>query len=265
MTGGADLVETGETSKRTGLTIFIPCYNEAGNIAVTLDTVREACRDADFWYEVLVYDDGSTDSTGEVVTRYVETHGETDRIHLIRCEKNCGIGINYYRAAERGRGDYFLVVFGDNSEPVESLRKVLNLIGKADVIIPYFDTRLFDTRFNGDRRNFIRRLISQIFAWIVRLIGGHNIHYFNGFVIHRRENVLKFRSETYGLGYQAELLCKVLSEPNVSFLEVKVFNNDRKSGMPTAFKPRNVFSVIHSLWRILAYRLRYPHGSGGRS
>ena len=97
-------------------------------------------------------------------------------------------------------------------------------------------------------------MISIVFAWIVRVISGHNIKYFNGFVIHRRANVLRHRSETYGLGYQAELLCAVLSEPGTSFLEVKVFNYDRVEGMPTAFKLRNIVSVAGSLWRILKSR-----------
>jgi glycosyltransferase involved in cell wall biosynthesis len=242
------------------LTIFVPCYNEERNIAVTLDTIDEATRGFAFTYEVLVYDDGSSDATAEVTRRYIQEHNAADRIELISNPQNAGIGINYFRAAERGRGEYFIVIFGDNAEPVEALRRVLNLIGKADVIIPYFDTRLLDLRFNGDNRSLARRAISIAFAWIVRVFSGHNIRYFNGFVIHRRANVLKHKSETYGLGYQAELLCKVLSEPGTTFLEVKVFNNDRKEGMPTAFRLRNIVSVLGSLFRILAYRLRYPRG-----
>jgi len=236
------------------LTIYVPCYNEERLVERTLDTIREATAGFDFTYEVLVYNDASTDRTGEVTAAYIERNGLQDRFFLINNEKNAGIGINYYRAAERGRGEYYIVVFGDNAEPLESLRRVFNLIGKADVIIPYFDTRLFDMRFNGDNRNFIRRFISVTFSWIVRLIGGHNIRYFNGFVIHRRANVLRHRTDTYGLGYQAELLCSLLSEPGVSFLEVKVFNYDRVEGMPTAFKPRNIVSVLGSLWRILKRR-----------
>jgi glycosyltransferase involved in cell wall biosynthesis len=205
-------------------------------------------------YEVLIYDDASQDHTSDVVSDYIAQHALGSTFFLIRNSVNAGIGVNYFRAAERGRGEYFIVIFGDNAEPVESLRRVFNLIGKADIIIPYFDTRLFDLRFNGDNRSFSRRAISVLFAWIVRLISGHNIKYFNGFVLHRRVNVLRYRRDTYGLGYQAELLCSVLSEPSVSFLEVKVFNYDRVEGVPTAFKPKNIVSVMGSLWRILRAR-----------
>lgn len=240
---------------RVDLTIFVPCYNEEKLILRTLDTIREAAADFKMTYEVLVYDDASTDGSAARVRGYIAEQQLGDRYFLVANERNAGIGVNYFRAAERGRGEYFLVLFGDNVEPAEAMRRIFNLMGKADVVIPYFDTRLFDLRLNGDNRALIRRLLSILFAQLVRMISGHNVHYFNGPVMHRRANVLKHRIATYGLGYQAELLCRVLNEPGVTFLEVKIFNIDRAEGMPTAFKPKNVVSVLKSLGRMFRYRL----------
>ncbi len=247
-------VETDGARPGVDLSIFVPAFNEEKLIVRTLNTIRTATAGFPFTYEVLVYDDASRDRTAEITRQYIQENHLENQFFLVSNAQNAGIGVNYFRAAARARGEYFIVIFGDNAEPVESLRRVLNLLGKAEVIIPYFDTRLFDLRFNGDTRGFHRRLISLTFAWIVRLFSGINVHYFNGFVLHKRANILKYPSNTYGLGYQAELLCKVLSDPNVSFLEVKVFNNDRSEGSATAFKPKNVVSVIGSLWRILANR-----------
>lgn len=239
------------------LTIFVPCYNEALLIERTLDTIREAADGFPFRYEVLIYDDASKDRTSEVVQAYIAKQRlSTDQFVLIRNEKNAGIGINYFRAAERGRGEYFIVLFGDNSEPASSIRKMFDLLGKADVIIPFIDSRVFNTRFNSDHRGMLRRICSINFARLVRLFSGHRIRYFNGFVLHRRANVLKHRISTYGLGYQAELLCRVLNDPEVTYLEVRVPCDSRTDGSSTAFKPRNVVSVAGSLCRILMYRLR---------
>jgi len=237
-----------------GLTVFVPCYNEEKLIALTLDHIQEAFEGFQFSYEVLIYDDASTDRSAEAIQAYVRSHHLEQRITLATNAENRGIGVNYFRAAERGRGEYFIVVAGDDGEPVETLRRVVSLMGKADVIIPYFDTRLFNLRLNGDNRVFSRRLISICFASLVRLLSGIHLHYFNGCILHRRENVLKYRVQTYGLGYQAEMLCKILSNPEVRFLEVKVYNQDRMSGKTTAFKPKNVVSVIASFGRILANR-----------
>lgn len=251
---------TPESSPSNGtvdVTIYVPCYNEEKLVCETLKTILEAVSTLPITYEVLIFDDGSKDRTSEVARAFIAGKNIGDRFQVIRHDQNRGIGVNFFDAAERGRGTYFIVVAGDDGEPAETLRRVLNLMGKADAVIPYFDTRLFDLRFNGDNRIFIRRLLSIWFAWIVRFISGHNIHYYNGCILHRRVNVLKHRVEAFGLAYQAEMLCKILSEPGASFLEVKVYNRDRVSGTTTAFRWRNIMSVAASLGRILRDRLAY--------
>jgi len=239
------------------LTVFVPCYNEEKLIARTLDTIRRATAAFNFTYEVLIYNDGSTDRSSEIISDYIRSHHLEGQFELVSPARNLGIGVNYFLAAERGKGKFFVVFFGDNSEPVESMELVFKLMGKADVIIPYIDSRLLPSRFNTDHRSLVRRFFSINFARLVRLFSGHQIRYFNGFVMHRRDLVLKYRGTAYGLGYQAELLTQILDEPGISFLEVKVTCADRESGTPTAFKPKNVVSVVGSLGRILYRRLTW--------
>lgn len=236
------------------LTIYVPCYNEERLIAKTLGTICDALSRFSFSYEILVFDDGSKDRSVEVVQDFIKQHNLSGKIRVISDGTNRGVGANYFRAAEMGRGEYFIVFFGDNSEPLESMIKMFNLMGKADVIIPYIDTRFLDNKFNSDHRGILRRATSIVYASIVRLISGLRLHYFNGFVMHRRETVLKNKVPASGLGYQSEMLCKVLQDPNVSFLEVRVSCWSREEGMPTAFRFRNVISVVGSLCRIFRNR-----------
>ena len=236
------------------VTLYVPCFNEERSVVSTLDTIRGAMQELALRYEVLVYDDGSSDRTADVVRQYLDENPGEQNITLIQRERNYGIGVNYFDAADKAQGRYFMCVSGDDSEPKECLKRVLNLMDKADVIVPHCDTRLFDLRFNGDCRGIHRRFISILFAWIVRTVSGHNLRYFNGCVLHRTANVRKFRAPVYGLGYQAELLCRVLNQPHVTYLEVKIYNNDRRYGMPTAFKPKNIVSVLGSLSRIFRER-----------
>ncbi|OGV46273.1 MAG: hypothetical protein A2X46_18515 [Lentisphaerae bacterium GWF2_57_35] len=239
-------------SDHVDLTVYVPCYNEEKLILKTLDTIRQAASGFSFKYEVLVFDDGSKDRSADLVREYIQKNHLEGQFELVSEGKNRGVGANYFRAAERGRGTYFIVFFGDNSEPVESMIKMFDLMGKADVIIPYIDSRFRDTKFNSDHRGFLRRATSITYASFVRFLSGHRLHYFNGFVMHRRENVLKNRVPASGLGYQSEMLCKVLEDPNVTFLEVRVSCWSRESGMPTAFRLKNVISVAGSLWRIFS-------------
>lgn len=239
---------------KVDLTIFVTCYNEQDLITSALDTVRETMALFPYTYEVLIYDDASRDNSVQVIRDYIRRHGLEGQFELVVNEVNQGIGVNYFRAAERGRGEYFLIIHGDNAVPTDSIKHVVKLMGMADIIVPYYGTRLFSRKFNCDHRNFMRRFLSIWFARIVRLLSGHELRYFNGLVLHKRKNVLKYRGTAYGLGFQAELLCRILNDPNVSYLEVKIHNYDRTAGPTSAFKLRNIISVCGSLWRIFLNR-----------
>jgi glycosyltransferase involved in cell wall biosynthesis len=207
-------------------------------------------------YEVLIFDDCSRDNSVAVVNDFLDQNRLRDRFYLITNQTNVGIGVNYFKAAERGRGKYFFIVHGDNAIDEDSLISIMALLGKADVIVPYYNTTLFSNRMNFDHRAFSRRITSIVFVKLVQLLSGHNLRYFNGLVLHKRENVLKYRTDAFGFGYQAELLCRLLNDPHTSFLEIRMHNWDRSSGESTAFRMKNVLSVLGSLGRIFSDALR---------
>ena len=60
--------------------VLIPVYNESATVSSVLDAVR-----GHFSGEVIVVDDGSTDSTGHVLTT-------RDDVTVVRLDRNCGYG-----------------------------------------------------------------------------------------------------------------------------------------------------------------------------
>ena len=114
------------------ITLFVPCYNEAGNIEGTFDVIAEACSQTGISYEVIVTDDASKDGTPEIIRRYMNAHPDMP-ITLHVNEKNRGLGANFGEAAFMGRGEFYRLVCGDNCEPAETLIKVFNNIGKAEI------------------------------------------------------------------------------------------------------------------------------------
>ena len=149
------------------------------------------------------------------------------------------------KAAGLAKGAYFMGVCGDHSEPLPSLMAILNLLGKADIVIAYFNTRLFSKKFCRDNRRFSRRLISILFNRLfVRLACGHRLHYYNGPVLHKTANVLAYRVPAWGLAYQCEIVCKMLNDRK-TFLEVMVKNRARMEGKTTAFRWKKILHAIH--------------------
>jgi glycosyltransferase involved in cell wall biosynthesis len=228
------------------ITFYIPCCNEELNIIPTLDKLVHTIKKMHISFELLIYDDGSTDKTNAVIKKYAKEHPEL-LITLIHNKKRMGLGYNYVDGAFKGVGKYYMMVCGDNSETEESLTDVLSYMGKADIIIPYFG--------HLDTRSFFRRNLSRVFTAIVNSINGYQIGYYNGIVLHQRHNVMRWHPASSGFAYQAELL-SILLDQHKTYIQVNISNKDRKIGSSKAFHAQNYFSVAHSLLQIFFRRIR---------
>ena len=227
------------------ITFFVPCYNEEHNIAKVFRNIEEAAKNLP--YEILVFDDNSSDNSVKTINNYIKVN-KSKKIRLFKNKKNMGLGSNYFFGTYYARGSHYMLINGDNVEPKSAIISIISNINKADIIIPYFG--------RNDKRNFSRKLISTLFTFIVNLISGNNLKYFNGPVLHKLSNIMRFRSETVGYGYQAELLCWCLNN-NLTFKQIEIVNADRERGTSKAFAPSNILSICTSLFFILVRRLIY--------
>jgi glycosyltransferase involved in cell wall biosynthesis len=108
--------------------VFIPAWNEEGNLPAVLDELRDELPDAD----VLVVDDGSTDRTADVAREHgaeVLSFGENRGLRA-------GIAAGYAYALEK---DYAFCgrVDADGQHPVPELKRLLALVksGETDVAV----------------------------------------------------------------------------------------------------------------------------------
>ena len=166
---------------------------------------------------------------------------------MIKNSSTKGLGLNYVDAAFKAEGEYYMLVNGDNAEPKESILSIVSMIGQADMIIPYFK--------NDDTRSFQRVLISKIFTFIINLISNQNIPYYNGPVLHKTYNVMRWSPDTHGYAYQAELITRILDE-GVSYKTILIKNSKRNFGSSSAFSFKNILSVTYSILQIFLRRLR---------
>jgi glycosyltransferase involved in cell wall biosynthesis len=102
--------------------VFIPAWNEEANLPAVLDALRDELPDAD----VLVVDDGSTDSTAEVARE----HGA--QVHSLGSNQGLrfGIAAGYRFALDHGYA-YCGRVDADGQHPAHELKRLLELV-RAD-------------------------------------------------------------------------------------------------------------------------------------
>ena len=230
------------------LTIVVPCYNEEENVAATLDTIFAAMKELPPCdYEVLVIDDGSTDKTFDVVDQYRLAHPDLPVV-LRKNKGNRGLTRTYVDGAFMARGRYYRLVCGDNVEPKETLVAVFSMMGQADMIVPYHQ--------HVAGKSGVRRAVSRSYTWLVNSLSGHKVRYYNGMALHLRYNVMRWGPYSFGFGFQAELITRLLDE-GASYLEVPVVaSHQAKSGRRSALNWKNLLSVCHTLLEVFIRRVR---------
>ena len=229
------------------VTIVVPCLNEEKNIAATLETIRQAMSEFSYNYEMLVIDDGSRDRTATVVEEYGATHPEITLLLHRNC-KNIGLATSYVNGAFIGHGKYYKLVCGDNAEPKEALVTVFSHLGDADMIVSYLSA--------VEGKSAFRMWISRLYTSLINFVSGHHMRYYNGGALHLRYNVMRWGPYSFGFGFQAELITRLLDE-GTSYIEIGIqARHEQKRGFNDALNWKNFLSVSHTLLELLIRRVR---------
>jgi dolichyl-phosphate beta-glucosyltransferase len=112
------------------MSVIVPVYNEAEEIATILPAIRDALRARGGDWEILVVDNASNDGTAQEVKPFLEEK----RIHLLRNEVNRGKGYSVRRGMLEARGDLRLMCDADCAPSLVSLAAMEALIGGCDVV-----------------------------------------------------------------------------------------------------------------------------------
>lgn len=221
------------------LSVIIPAYNEEGNIAAAVGEVVRAINNKFDDYEIIIIDDYSSDRTGGIAE---ELSRENRHIKVVHNARNMGLGYNYKKGVELVEKEYVVMFPGDNEVLGKSIENMFNLIGKADIIIPY--------TANLSIRPLLRQIISRVFTTIWNVAFNLRLKYYNGCVIHKSAIVKAVPMSTFGFAYQAEILVRLLRSGH-NFIETEMLLRERAHGSPKAFSTKNIFAVLGTFIRLL--------------
>jgi glycosyltransferase involved in cell wall biosynthesis len=188
-------------------------------------------------YELLLFDDGSTDRTGAIMDALAAADPRHIRVTHNPAPRNLG-GV-YKQGIDLARMEYVLMVPGDNENPGHALQAPFDAIGRADIVLPY--------PVNSDVRGAARHTVSRIYVGLLNRLFGLRVRYYNGTVIHRTANLRGLRIKTSSFAYQAEILIKLLCAGK-SYDEVPIRIDPPKEGRRSrAFRWKNMVQVGRTL------------------
>ena len=118
--------------------ICIPTYNECQTVGVLLWRIRRVFQDYSREYEIVVYDDGSTDGTRETLDPY----GEVIPLTILRGERRKGYGFaldklvrEVSRRTRYARRDALIVMQADFTDQPEHIPELVKRFeGGADIV-----------------------------------------------------------------------------------------------------------------------------------
>jgi len=164
------------------LSLVMPARNEEGCIPTTLERFTSVLRAAGFPFEIVVVDDGSTDSTPRILRQMAVRHPE---IVPVTNQGRHGFGMAIRRGLEHISGDAVAIVMADGSDSPEDAEKYYRkLLEGYDCV--------FGSRFikGGQVIDYPRHklVLNRMANLFIRFLFGHDFNdTTNAFKCYRRE------------------------------------------------------------------------------
>lgn len=220
------------------VSVLVPCLNEESNLEPTLERLLKALSITAEDFEIIIINDGSTDTTGIVADRLAAVH---DNVRVIHHRTPMGLGSAYRAGVNEASKNYLVYIPGDNTWPYRSLLELFGNLGKADIVTCYTT--------NAHVRPFGRRLVSSAYTCVLNLLFGRRMHYYNGLTIYPMSFLKKNPVTTAGFGFQADTLIHAL-ERGLSVVEIALPIDERMAGGSKAVNLRNITSVAMTVLRL---------------
>lgn len=124
------------------LSLVVPCYNEAENVALFQDAVIHAFEGCGFEYEIVYVDDGSKDATLHNLRKLFRE--QKCPVKVVSFSRNFGKEAGLYAGVQHAAGDYISLIDADLQQRPEIVREMVRILDEQpeyDVVAAYQDRR----------------------------------------------------------------------------------------------------------------------------
>lgn len=145
----ADIQVRRKHSTKPTVSTIIISYNHAEFIEEAIESALNQA--GDFHHEILISDDGSTDSTPAIIEKYTKKFPR--KIRNISLERNVGISANYRHAFAEAGGHFIAVLEGDDywTDSEKLFKQATFLTQNKDASMVLSRIELFDMEKNAKR------------------------------------------------------------------------------------------------------------------
>ena len=124
------------------LSLIVPCYNEAENVAAFQQAVCEAFDGCGYDFEIVYIDDGSRDATLHNLKKLYRQ--QACPVRVISFSRNFGKEAGLYAGLQHATGEYLCLIDADLQQRPEIVRDMVRILDEKpqiDVVAAYQDRR----------------------------------------------------------------------------------------------------------------------------
>ncbi|MBN1810363.1 MAG: glycosyltransferase family 2 protein [Anaerolineae bacterium] len=221
------------------LSVVILAYNEEQNVEAVVREIDSVLATVGQEYELVVVDDGSTDTTGQIVNRLAQEIGE---MHVIHHEINLGLGGGYRTGFAAARGDLVTFFPADGQFPATIIREFLPLMDDADMVLGYLPDR---------SSSLLAKSLSAIEKIVYRALFGP-LPRFQGVLMFQRTLLDEFELRSVGRGW-AVLMELIIRTCRGGYKVVSV-PTEMRPRMSGRSKVNNLRTIWANLKQVVALR-----------
>ena len=239
------------TEDQLELSVVIPIYNEQDNIEQLYRDLKQVLEGLAKSYEIVAVDDGSTDSSFEVLR---ELHRGDDLLKVVRLRRNFGQSAAFTAGFDRAVGEIIVSMDADLQFDPADISKLLDKISEGYDIV---------SGWRSDRQEtyLTRRLPSMAANWLISRITGVELHDYGCSLKAYRSEVIR-NVRLYGELHR--FIPALASSIGVHLAEVPVSHYPRRHGK-SKYDLSRTLTVILDLLTVkflLSYATRPMHVFG---
>ncbi len=124
------------------LSLVVPCYNEAENVAAFQRAVMGAFEGCGYDYEIIFIDDGSRDATLHNLRKLHAA--QSCPVKVVSFSRNFGKEAGLYAGLQHASGEYISLIDADLQQRPEIVRDMVEILdahGEYDIVAAYQDRR----------------------------------------------------------------------------------------------------------------------------
>jgi glycosyltransferase involved in cell wall biosynthesis len=229
-------------ARLSGLSLVLPCHNEADNLRWLLPHIAEVLPGLAERWEVVLVDDGSTDGSGDVARALADSLGF--ELQVIRHEQKSGYGITVADGLRATRLEFTAFTDADGQFEVADFARLIPLLDGADLVCGWRETR---------EDAAIRSVVSGVFNTALRVLYGLRVRDVDcAMKVMRTEFLRSIDIESRSALINAELYIKARRSGR-RVVQVGVPHHARQMGVRSGARPAAIARAIKEL---VLFRIR---------